>query len=144
LAAQNSVRSTQNIAKHSIRAPCVGYLVSAKSTSLFYLPDAAKLPNPAQALRDISVFGDGATLRRPIIREKCGMLVGHASITTQLDWCDRAHVNKAVFTHCSSPIVRGDARVFSAMVCSLGRKHGMEASLACDGRSTIPFAAARA
>jgi hypothetical protein len=31
--------------EHSIRAPAVGYWVSVKAASFFYLPDVAKLPN---------------------------------------------------------------------------------------------------
>ena len=94
--------------EHSIRAPAVGYRVSAKAGSFFYLPDVARLPNPQEALRGIGVYiGDGATLRRTMVRIKNGVLIGHAPIATQLGWCAKAHVHKAIFTHCGSPIVRG-------------------------------------
>jgi hypothetical protein len=45
-----------------------------------------------------------ATLRRTMVRMKDGVLIGHASIT-------------------GSPIVRGDARAFAAIVRNLGREH---------------------
>ena len=51
----------------------------------------------------------------------------------QLDWCAKAHVYRAIFTHCGSPIVRGDARVLSATVRQLGCEHDIDARLACDG-----------
>ncbi len=85
-------------------------------------------------LRGVSIYiGDGATLRRPIIRRKNGALIGHAAIATQLDWCDAAHVHKAIFTHCGSWVMRGDACVSNATVRALGREHGIDARLACDG-----------
>ena len=120
--------------QHSIRALAVGYRVSAKTGSFFYLPDVAKLPNPAATLRGIDVYiGDGATLRRSMVRVKDGVLIGHAPIRTQLEWCAKAHVHKAIFTHCGSVIVRGDARALSATVRQLGREHGIDARLARDG-----------
>jgi phosphoribosyl 1,2-cyclic phosphodiesterase len=120
--------------QHSIRAPAVGYRVSANTGSFFYLPDVARLAKPAEALRGIGVYiGDGATLRRTMLRMKEGVLIGHAPITTQLGWCAKAHVHKAIFTHCGSPIVRGDSRALAAIVRNLGREYGIDAGLASDG-----------
>ena len=120
--------------QHSIRAPAVGYRISAKAGSVFYLPDVARLPNAEEALRGVSIYiGDGATLRRSMVRMKDGTLIGHAPITAQLDWCAKAHVRRVIFTHCGSPIVRGDARAASAFVRKLGRERGIDARLASDG-----------
>jgi len=120
--------------QHSIRAPAVGYRVSAKAGCFFYLPDVAELPNPAQALYGVGVYvGDGATMRRSMVRMKAGALIGHAPIAAQLDWCAKAHVPRAIFTHCGSPIVRGDARVLNAAIRKLGREYGIDARLARDG-----------
>ena len=120
--------------QHSIRAPAVGYRVSAKAGSFFYLPDVARLPNAPDALRGVGVYiGDGATMRRSMVRVKDGTLIGHAPITAQLDWCAKAHVRRAIFTHCGSPIVRGDPRALSATVRKLGRERGIDARLARDG-----------
>jgi len=120
--------------EHSIRAPAVGYRVSAKAGAFFYVPDIAKLPDPASALRGVDVYvGDGATLVRPLVRKRNGRLIGHASIAEQLGWCAEARIRHAIFTHCGSPIVRGDARVLNAMVRQLGREQGIDARIACDG-----------
>jgi phosphoribosyl 1,2-cyclic phosphodiesterase len=120
--------------QHSIRAPAVGYRVSAAPGCFFYLPDVARLPNPAEALYRVGVYiGDGATIRRSMVRMKKGTLIGHAPIAAQLDWCAEAHVRRAIFTHCGSPIVRGDARALSAVVRKLGCEHGVDARLARDG-----------
>lgn len=120
--------------EHSIRAPAVGYRVSAEAGSFFYLPDVAKLPNPSAALGGVDVYiGDGATLRRSMVRMKDGVSIGHASIPTQLEWCAKAHIPRAIFTHCGSGIVRGDARALAARVRDLGRTFGVDALIASDG-----------
>jgi ribonuclease BN (tRNA processing enzyme) len=125
--------------QHSIRAPAVGYRVSANAGSFFYVPDIAKLTDPAKALRGVDAYvGDGATLVRPLVRKRTGMLIGHASMAEQLGWCAEARIRQAVFTHCGSPIVRGDARVLNAVVRRLGREHGIEARIACDGDELVP------
>ena len=77
------------IADHS--APAVGYRVSVKTGSFFYLPDVARLPNPSAALHGVGVYvGDGATSRRSMVRMKDGVSIGHAPIATQLGWCAKA------------------------------------------------------
>ncbi len=128
------IRFTAYPVQHSIRAPAVGYRVSAEAGSFFYLPDVAKLPNAPDALRGVHVYiGDGATIRRSMVRVRGGKLIGHAPIATQLDWCASANVRRAIFTHCGSPIVRGDPRASSATVQRLGRERGVDARLAYDG-----------
>lgn len=120
--------------QHSIRAPAVGYRVSANAEAFFYLPDVARLPSPTAALYGVSIYiGDGATMRRSMVRMKERTLIGHASISAQLNWCAKAHVRRAIFTHCGSQIVRGDPRTSSATVRKLGRERGIDARLARDG-----------
>jgi phosphoribosyl 1,2-cyclic phosphodiesterase len=120
--------------QHSVRAPAVGYRVSVGNRSFFYLPDVAELPAVSTALLGIDIYiGDGATVRRSMVRKKHGTLIGHAPITTQLDWCATARVRRAIFTHCGSPIVRGDSRRVEAIVRRLGLERGVEARIAYDG-----------
>lgn len=119
--------------QHSLRAPAVGYRLSAEGSTLFYIPDVAALPNAAKALRGIDVYiGDGATITRSMVRRRGRALIGHAPIVAQLDWCRKAGVRRAVFTHCGSQIVRGDARRLDVLVRRLGRDLGIEARLARD------------
>ena len=125
--------------RHSIRAAAVGFRVSAGNCCLFYLPDVADLPSVARALRGADVYiGDGATVNRSMVREKNGSLIGHAPITRQLVWCKKARVRFAIFTHCGSPIVRGDPRQVEAIVRRLGLEQGIEARVAYDGL-TLPI-----
>lgn len=127
--------------QHSIRAPAVGYRISGKTGSIFYLPDVASLPNPTEALHGVGIYvGDGATMSRSMLRIKNGTLIGHAPIPTQLDWCAQAHVRQAIFTHCGSPMVRGDPRTLNAKVRRLGLERGVDANLARDGDRLLLFA----
>jgi phosphoribosyl 1,2-cyclic phosphodiesterase len=120
--------------EHSIHAPAVGYRISTKTSSLFYLPDVANLPNAANVLRGVTLYiGDGATIKRSMVRTRNGTLIGHAAIAVQLNWCADAHVRRVVFTHCGSAIVRGDARTLNALIRRIGYEHGIDARLACDG-----------
>lgn len=120
--------------EHSIRAPAVGYRVTAGAGAFFYVPDVASIPSRSSILGGISLYiGDGATLRRSMVRRRDGALIGHAPVATQLAWCASAHVPTAIFTHCGSPIVRSDARALAATVEKLGRELGVNARIACDG-----------
>lgn len=120
--------------EHSIRAPAVGFRVSAAGACFFYVPDVAGIPDAAHALRGINVYiGDGATITRSMVRRKRRTVIGHAPISSQLDWCEKADVRRAIFTHCGSPIVRGDARKLNAALRRIGRQHDVGARLACDG-----------
>jgi phosphoribosyl 1,2-cyclic phosphodiesterase len=126
--------------EHSIRAPAVGYRVSARGRGFCYLPDVAGIRNASGILRGIDVYiGDGATIRRTMVRRRDATLIGHAPVVTQLDWCKQAGVRRAVFTHCGSAVVRGDASKLDATLQRLGREHGVEARFACDGdRLSLP------
>jgi phosphoribosyl 1,2-cyclic phosphodiesterase len=120
--------------EHSLRAPTVGLRLCAGQACLIYAPDVAAIPDRQLMLQDILVYiGDGATLRRPLVRRKDGTLTGHATVETQLRWCAEAHVRQAIFTHCGSPIVRGDPAEVDGHVAELGRKYGVDASVAFDG-----------
>ncbi len=120
--------------EHSIRAPAVGFRVSADGGCFFYVPDVAGIPDAAHTLRGINVYiGDGATMKRSMVRRKRRTVIGHAPISSQLDWCEKVDVRRAIFTHCGSPIVRGDARKLNAALRRMGRHHGVEARFACDG-----------
>lgn len=53
--------------EHSIRAPAVGYRVTAAGASIFYVPDLVRIYDRTAALRGIQYYiGAGASLTRPI------------------------------------------------------------------------------
>jgi phosphoribosyl 1,2-cyclic phosphodiesterase len=125
--------------EHSVLAPAVGYRITAGSSHIFYVPDVAHLPNHVAALRDVDLFvGDGATLDRPLIRRRGSLHIGHATVATQLEWCEAAGVKNAVFTHCGSGIVRSEPRKIAAALLAMSREHGVRARFAYDGmRMTV-------
>lgn len=57
--------------EHSIRAPAVGFRISADGGCFFYVPDVAGIPDAAHALCGINAYiGDGATMKRSMVRRK--------------------------------------------------------------------------
>jgi phosphoribosyl 1,2-cyclic phosphodiesterase len=125
---------------HSIRAPAVGFRISTRSCCFFYVPDVVAIPNRRNALRGAQLYiGDGATLVRPMVRRRAGTLIGHTTIRTQLGWCAKEHVPRAIFTHCGTQIVEGDGRSLSAALTRLPQARGLEACFAKDGMEiTLP------
>lgn len=123
---------------HSRRAPAVGYRIAAGGASLFYVPDVVAIPHEHDALHGVSLYvGDGASPRRPIVRWRQGSPVGHAPILEQLRWCARQDVRRAIFTHCGSQVVSGDARAVEAEVRRMGLDLGVDASIATDGLHVV-------
>jgi phosphoribosyl 1,2-cyclic phosphodiesterase len=120
--------------EHSLRAPAVGYRVNGRGRAFFYVPDVAAIHRRRVALRGIDLYiGDGATIRRSMVRRRDHALIGHAPIAAQLEWCRREGVGQAIFTHCGSEIVRKNGRLIAARVGELGVEHGVEALVAYDG-----------
>ncbi len=125
--------------QHSLRAPAVGYRVSAGPSTFFYVPDLAAIPERRAALRGVALYvGDGATIVRSMVRVRDHVLIGHAPIAAQLGWCEEEGVVRAIFTHCGSLIVKSKAKRVEARVRELGRTHGVDAGVAYDGL-TLPL-----
>ncbi|MGA7546065.1 MAG: MBL fold metallo-hydrolase, partial [Methyloceanibacter sp.] len=119
---------------HSLGAPAVGYRVTGDDAAFFYVPDLVAIRGRRAALQGVALYvGDGATIKRSMIRRGDHALIGHSPIAAQLGWCEREGVGRAIFTHCGSEIVRGDARVVAARVRTLGAEHGVDARVAHDG-----------
>jgi len=120
--------------EHSILAPAVGYRVSAGRARIFYAPDLVYIHDRGPALKDIQIYiGDGATLTRSFIRRRGKTLIGHAPIRTQLTWCEKEGLPRAIITHCGSEIVNGDERRLSAKLRAMADERGVEARIAYDG-----------
>jgi len=119
---------------HSLIAPAVGLRITAGRARIFYVPDLVYIPDRAAALKDVDVYvGDGATLVRPLVRRRGDTLIGHAAVRTQLGWCAREGVPRAIITHCGSQIVTADAREVAARVRAMGEERGVRAEVARDG-----------
>jgi phosphoribosyl 1,2-cyclic phosphodiesterase len=119
--------------EHSILAPAVGYRVSAGRACIFYVPDLVFIHERTAALKDVQIYiGDGATVTRSFIRRRGKTLIGHAQVRTQLTWCEKEGVSRAIITHCGSEIVTGDERELSAKLRALGADRGVEVCIAYD------------
>jgi phosphoribosyl 1,2-cyclic phosphodiesterase len=119
--------------EHSILAPAVGYRISAGRARIFYGPDLLSIHNRAAALKDVQIYiGDGATIRRSFVRRRGDRLIGHAPVRTQLGWCAKEGVPRAIITHCGSEIVAGDERSLRKTIAVIARDLGIEAQIAHD------------
>jgi phosphoribosyl 1,2-cyclic phosphodiesterase len=119
--------------EHSILAPAVGYRISAGRACIFYGPDLLFIHNRAAALKDVQIYiGDGATIRRSFVRRRGDRLIGHAPVRTQIGWCAKEGVPRAIITHCGSEIVAGDERSLRKTIAVIARDLGIEAQIAHD------------
>ena len=79
--------------------------------------------------------GERSAMSMPIvgeIRKRGAFLIGHAPIRTQLAWCQKEGVPRAMFTHCGSEIIRlGDEA--ETAVAALADARGVQAAIAYDG-----------
>ena len=68
-----------------------------------------------------------------MVRSRDHALIGHAPIVAQLAWCENEGVDRAIFTHCGSAIVRVNARMIEDRISQLGADYGVESRIAYDG-----------
>ena len=120
--------------EHSILSPAVGYRVSAGHACIFYAPDLIFIHERAAALKNVQFYiGDGATVTQSFIRKRGKALIGHSPVRTQLTWCQKEGVPRAIITHCGSEIVTGDEHKISAKLRTMAAERHVEVRIAYDG-----------
>jgi phosphoribosyl 1,2-cyclic phosphodiesterase len=120
--------------EHSVLSPAVGYRVSAGRACIFYAPDLIFIHQRSAALKRVQIYvGDGATLTRSFIRRRGKALIGHSPVRTQLTWCQKEAVPRAIITHCGSEIVTGDEREIAAKLRAIAAERGVGVRIAYDG-----------
>ena len=125
---------------HSVRAPAVGFRVTAGGARLFYVLDVAEIPDKSRALSGIQTYiGDGATLLRPMLRKdpESHQVIGHASVKMQLRWCHEEGVSRMIVTHCGSGIVTGSPTAIGRTLRNLAREFHVKITLAYDGLEVV-------
>ena len=123
---------------HSIRCPAVGYRITAGRVTIFCAHDLISIHERAAALRSVSLYiGDGATIMRPMLRRRGTQLFGHTTIKTQLGWCKKEKISRAIFTHCGTQIVAGNAKIVERKIRELGLEMGVITWVAHDGMSIV-------
>jgi uncharacterized LabA/DUF88 family protein len=60
-------------------------------------------------------------------------LIGHSPVRTQLTWCEKEGVRRAIITHCGSEIVTGDEGKLSAKLRAMAAERGVDVRIAHDG-----------
>jgi phosphoribosyl 1,2-cyclic phosphodiesterase len=124
--------------EHSILAPAVGYRVSAGRGRIFYSPDVIFIHDRTAALNGVQIYiGDGATVTRSFVRKRGKRLIGHAPVRTQLTWCRKDGVPRAIITHCGSEIVTGDEGKLTAKLRAVVTEPDLAACIAYDGMKII-------
>jgi len=102
--------------------------------AFFCAPDLVFIRDRAAALKGVQIYiGDGATLTRSFIRKRGNSLIGHAPVRTQLMWCAKEHVPRAIISHCGSEIVTTDERTLRAKLRAMAVERGVETRIAHDG-----------
>jgi hypothetical protein len=120
--------------EHSLRAPAVGYRITAGKITIFYCPDLVYIHDRQAALKGITAYiGDGATISRSFIRRRGDRLIGHAPIEVQLGWCKKAGVPQAIITHCGTQIVTAPKPALREQIDVWSRKYGLGVEVAQDG-----------
>jgi phosphoribosyl 1,2-cyclic phosphodiesterase len=120
--------------EHSIFSPAVGYRVSAGRARIFYAPDLIFVHERSAALKNAKIcIGDGATVTQSFIRKRGKALIGHSAVRTQLTWCQKEGMPRAIITHCGSEIVTGDERDIAAKICAMAAERRVDAGIAYDG-----------
>lgn len=124
--------------EHSIRAPAVGYRITAGRVTVWYAPDLVYIADRESALVDCRLYiGDGATLTQSFVRRRGDALIGHAPVRTQLTWCRKEGVPAAIITHCGKEIVEGDERVVEAELRGMAEERDVAVDLAYDGMERV-------
>lgn len=129
--------------EHSLRCPAVGYRISCGGSQVFYSPDVVYIPEHTEALGGVDIYiGDGATMARSFVRRRGNQIFGHAPVRTQLTWCQKEHVPRAIFTHCGSEIVTSDSETISTRLAKWAEEKSIQAQVAFDGME-LPFESGR-
>lgn len=123
--------------RHSIRAPAVGYRISAGRTTVFYAPDLVYIPERAEAFKGCKLYiGDGATVKESLVRKEGGQLFGHVPVRTQLTWCRKEGESKMLVSHCSSGIVTGEDEALED-IRAFAQERGVKVAVARDGMEVV-------
>jgi phosphoribosyl 1,2-cyclic phosphodiesterase len=121
------------IVEHSLIAPAVGYRITKGALSIFYVPDLVSIHERHRALSGIDAYiGDGASVSRPLVRQRGKTLIGHASVREQMKWCREEGVRNIIITHCGSQIVKGNSKTLDAKFKQLASEFGVQLAIATD------------
>ena len=83
----DSIKAREISISHSTKAPMSGLIIETDEGKIGYFPDVLDIPDKS-ILKGLSIYiGDGSSLTRDIVRTIKRKKVGHASIASQMTWC---------------------------------------------------------
>ncbi|MEZ4598605.1 MAG: MBL fold metallo-hydrolase [Syntrophotaleaceae bacterium] len=124
--------------QHSLRAPAVGFRITAGRASVFYAPDVVYINERREALQGCRLYiGDGATVIRSMVRKQDDQLFGHTPVRTQLTWCRKEAVPRMLVSHCGKEIVEGEKEGILETIAALGDERHIAVEVAYDGMEVI-------
>jgi acyl-coenzyme A thioesterase PaaI-like protein len=73
-----------------------------------------------------------------MVRKPGEVIIGHVPIQTQLTWCRKTGVRRAIFTHLGAEIVEGDERSLGAEIRALAEERNVDqVEIAHDGMEVV-------
>lgn len=121
----NSISALELAATHSTKAPMSGLIIQTDEGKIGYFPDVLSIPDYEKVLKGLTIYiGDGSSLTRDLVRRIKGKPVGHASVTRQMSWCQKAYpVEKMIFTHWGKEAVTMRPEKLAQKILELSQKH---------------------
>jgi len=97
---------------HSVRCPAVGFKVRIEGKTLVYNSDLVDIVEKPDILTGVDYYiGDGSAVMANLVRVREGQIVGHARISTQINWCKKYGIKNIIFTHLGKETLRKEAEV---------------------------------
>lgn len=96
---------------HSIKCPGIAFKISVKRKNIIYAGDIVDLENKNKILKNVNYYiGDGSSIRANLVRKRDDKIFGHARITTQIHWCEKAGIKNIIFTHLGKETIRNEKK----------------------------------
>jgi hypothetical protein len=120
--------------EHSLRAPAVGYRITAGKTAIFYAPDLVFIRGRRNVLDGVAAYiGDGSTVSCNLVRKRGRRLIGRAPVETQIAWCQASGVPQVLITHCGTQIVTAATRALEEQLSTWSRQYKLCVEVVEDG-----------
>jgi hypothetical protein len=114
------------------------HIECAGRACIFYAPDLIFIHERSAALNSVQLYiGDGATITQSFIRKRGKALIGHSPVRTQLTWCQKEGVPRAIITHCGSEIVTGHERDIADKLDVTAAERDIDVCIAYDGMKVM-------
>src|SRR5206468_457477 len=112
-----------------------GGISSKRRTRAHFLrADLIFIHERSAALKGVQIYiGDGATVTQSFIRKRGKALIGHSPVRTQLTWCQKEGVPRAIITHCGPEIMDGDEADITAKISAMAAEGDVRVRIAHDG-----------